>query len=124
MQADGHFDDHPERPQRPCEELAEVVARHVLDHLAARARDGPVRKRHRHAEDEVARRAVAMTARARVPRGDDAAHRRPVVLAERRVQREHLPGRREALLRRRHREPRTQDRRQVALVVLHQRIET
>ena len=48
-----------------ADEAREVVARDVLDDLAAGVRDRPVGEHERHAEDEVARRAEAVAQRAR-----------------------------------------------------------
>ena len=81
-----------ERPVGARHELAEVVARDVLDHLAARARDGAVGQRDAHAEDEVARRrrSGGAAGRSRRWRRCRRASRRPG--AERRVEREALPG--------------------------------
>jgi hypothetical protein len=58
--------------------------------------------------------------RPRVAGGDDAADRGPVVG---RIEGEHLPGAREGLARLRHRTAGLQDRGEVALVVLDDRVE-
>ena len=78
--------DQPEPAARAGEELPEVVAGDVLHHLAARARDHPVRQDDRDADHEVAHRAVAVAARAGEIAGEAGADRR----VARRVEREHL----------------------------------
>ena len=63
VQAHGHLQDGAERPVGAREKLGQVVARHVLDHLAAAAGERAVGKGHRHAEHQVAWRAVAVAER-------------------------------------------------------------
>ena len=87
MQAHRHLDDRAERAERAREQLGEVIARHVLDHLAAALRERAVGERDAHADHEVAHAAVAAAQRARVAAGHDAAERGAVV---RGVEREHL----------------------------------
>ena len=82
--------DQPERPVGAGEQLGQVVAGDVLDHLAARLGDRAVGEHHGHADHEVAHPAVAVAQRAGVGGGDHAADRGAVVGAQRRVQREHL----------------------------------
>ena len=73
VQPHGQLDDQPERPERAGEQLGEVVARDVLDHLAAALRERAVGQRHAHADDQVAQAAVAGAQRAGVGRGHHAA---------------------------------------------------
>jgi hypothetical protein len=118
VQPHGDAADQPERAERAGEQLAEVVAGDVLDHLAAGARDRAVGQDDRDADHEVAHAAVAVAQRPRVVGGDDAADRRRVAGAERRVEREHLPLGRERRLCLQQRHAGLEDRREVADVVL------
>ena len=90
VQAHRHRGDQAERPVGAGEQLREVVARDVLDHLPARLGDGAVAEDHGHADHEVAHAAVAVAQRAGVRGGDHPADGRAVGGAERRVEREHL----------------------------------
>ena len=56
VKSERHAYDQREQAPGAADELAEVVAGDVLDHLATGVRNGAVRKYQRHAEDEVARR--------------------------------------------------------------------
>jgi hypothetical protein len=76
VQSHGDAHDQPERAHRAGEELAEVIARDVLDHLAAGASQRAVRERDARADDEIAHAAVAVAQRARVVGGHDPADRR------------------------------------------------
>ena len=118
VQPHGDVEDQPERPVGAGEELAEVVARDVLDHLRARLRDRAVGERERDAEHEVAHAAVAVAQRAGVGGRHEAADRRRVARAQRRVEREHLARLAEPRLRLGQRHAGLQHRGQVALVVL------
>jgi hypothetical protein len=89
MQPEGRLGDQAQRALRPGEQLADVVAGHVLDHLAAGVRDHPVRADRGDPDQQVARGPVPQPARPRRPGGDHSAHRR----VRRGVQRELLPGR-------------------------------
>ena len=60
MQAQGEALDRSEPPARAAQQLAEVVARDVLDDLAARVRAQPVAQDEGHAEHQVAHRAEAV----------------------------------------------------------------
>ena len=70
--------DQPERPVGAGEQLGEVVARDVLDHLAAGLGERAVRERERDADDQVAHAAVAVAQRAGVAGRDHAADGRRV----------------------------------------------
>ena len=70
-----------------AEQLAEVVARDVLDDLAPGARHRPVCEHDRDAEQEIARGTVAMAPRAGEAPGEAGAYRRVAG----RVESEHLP---------------------------------
>ena len=112
MQADRHLQDQAERAERRREQLGEVIPGDVLDHLAARPRDGAVGERHGHADDQVARGPVAVAKRAGVAARHDAADRRRAVRSERRIEGQHLvglgePGLRRRPAARRHRAPRS-----------------
>jgi hypothetical protein len=120
VQPDGDADDQPQRPERPREQLGEVVARDVLDHLAARAGERPVRQRDRRADDEVAHAPVAVAQRAGVAGRDHAADRGRRAVPERGVDREHLPVLGERGLRLGQRHAGLQHRGEVAHVVLEQ----
>jgi hypothetical protein len=123
MQPHGDLADEPERPERAAVELGEVVARDVLDDLAACARERPVRQRDGDPQREVARGAVAVAQRARVAGGDRATERGRVALAVRRVEREHLVAGGEALVELAQRHAGLHDRGEVADVVLDDRVE-
>src|SRR5204862_4926909 len=86
MQPQARAGDQAELPARPAEELAEVEARHVLDDLAAGARDGPVSEHDGDAEDEIARSPVPVPPRAGEVAGDAGADRRIAG----RIERKHL----------------------------------
>ena len=73
VQPEGCLGDQAERARRPGEQLAEVVAGHVLDDLAARLRDGPVGPHDGDADQQVARGAVAQPPRPGEPGRDDPA---------------------------------------------------
>ena len=123
MQAHDHFEDHTQRAERPCEQLRQVVAGDVLDHLAAGPREGPVGEAHGDAEQEVPSGSVAVPQRAGVAGGDDPADgggrlARRVRPSQRWVESEHLADGGEDLLGRGQRHPRLQDRGEVAGVVL------
>jgi len=92
MQPDADREDQPERPERAREQFRKVIARHVLDHLAAGARDRAVAERDGDADHEVARGPVAMAQGPAVTGGEHASDRRGVSGAERRIEREHLVG--------------------------------
>ena len=94
VQADRQLHDHAERSERAGEQLGQVVAGHVLDHLPAGARDGAVGERDGHADHEVAGGAVARAQRAGVRGCHDAADRGCLSGPERRVERKPLTGRR------------------------------
>ena len=64
MKAEAGARDEREAALGTADEAREVVARDVLDDLAARVRDRSVGEHERHAEDEVARRAEAVPERA------------------------------------------------------------
>ncbi len=121
VEAHRHLDDRAERPVGAGEQLGQVVAGDVLDHLAAALGDGAVGERHAHADHEVARAAEARAQRPGVVGRDDAADRGAA--AVRRVEREHLAGLAEGLLRAGQRHARLQHRGQVAGVVLHDPVE-
>ena len=87
MQAHRQLHDRPQRPERAGEQLGDVVAGHVLDHLAAALRERAVGERHAHTDHEVARAAVAGAQGAGVGRGHDPSDGGAAV---RRVEREHL----------------------------------
>jgi hypothetical protein len=116
VEAKGDLHDQAERAERAGEQLREVVAGDVLDHLAAGLGDRAVRQSHGDAHDQVARRAVAVAQRPRVAGGEDAADRG--LRGARRIEREHLSGRGEALLGLAHRHAGLDNGGQVALVVL------
>jgi hypothetical protein len=81
--------DQPERPVGAGHQLGQVVARDVLDHLPARARDRPIGQCDGDAQHQVARPAVPVAQRPRIARGHDPADGRVVT---RRIEGEHLPG--------------------------------
>ena len=118
MQSHGHRHDQPERPVGAREQLGEVVARDVLDHLAAGLGEAAVRERERDADDQIAHAAVAVAQRAGVAGRDHAADGRRVARPQRRVEREHLALRGEGGLRLAQRHARLQHRGQIADVVL------
>ena len=125
MQPHAHREDQPERAERAGEQLAEVVAGDVLDHLAARLGERAVAERDRDPENQIARLAVAMAQRTAVGGREHAADRRAIgsVGRQRRVEREHLAGCRQLPLRPRERHAGLEDRRQVAGVVLERRVQ-
>jgi hypothetical protein len=53
MQPEGHFGDHTKRAERSAEQLAEIVARDVLDDFASTARDGSVGEHDLHSDHEI-----------------------------------------------------------------------
>src|SRR5205823_3925572 len=87
MQPQRHAGDEPEPPARAADELAEVVAGDVLDHLAAGVGDRAVREDDGYPEHEIAWRAEAVAERTREAGGEAGAERR----VARRVEREPLP---------------------------------
>ena len=123
MQADAHRQDQSQRPERAGEQLCQVIARDVLDHLSSGTRNRPVAQCDGHAEHQVPRRAVAVAERARVPGGKHAANRGLVSGAEERVERQHLARGRELGLRAGKRDAGLEYRREVALVVLDDPVE-
>ena len=96
MQAEGRGRDQPQRPQRSGQQLRQVEPGDVLDHLAAAAHARAVGAHERDPDDQVAHRAIARPARAEGVAGDDAAH--GGALGPRRIQRQHLPVRRQRAL--------------------------
>ena len=118
MQPHGDAEDHAEGAERAREQLRQVIARDVLDHLAARLGDRAVGQRHRHADDQVARRPVAVAQRARVAGRDDAADRRRPSGPSGGSSASIWSACGEPRLRRGQRDARVENRRQVALVVL------
>ncbi len=103
VQAERGLGDDAEGAVRAGEELAQVVARDVLDHLAAGSGDGAVGEHDRDADEQVAGGAVAERARPGQRGGQGAADRR--VLAERHVQGQLLPLAGEGRVQGRHRHP-------------------
>jgi hypothetical protein len=95
MQPEVALGDDAERAQRAGEELGEVVACDVLDHLAAGLGYSPIREDYSYADDDVPDRPVAVAARPRGVRRDDAPDSRPHLW---RVYAEHLVGADEPLL--------------------------
>ena len=91
VQPERRLGDQAKRARRSSEQLAEVVAGHVLDHLAARMGDHPVGAHHGQSDQEIARGAVAQPAWSGGAGGDHPAHGR----VGRGVQRELLARRRE-----------------------------
>ena len=65
MQPERRLGDQPQRPERPGEQLPDVVAGHVLDDLPAGVRHPAVGAHHGDPDQQVARRAVAQPQRAR-----------------------------------------------------------
>ena len=65
VEAEDGLGDHAEGAERPAEQLGQVVAGDVLDHLAAGVGDGAVGQDHGDADDQVADGAVAQPPRAR-----------------------------------------------------------
>ena len=111
----------PSDAERAREQLGQVVPGHVLDDLAARPWPRvPSESATRHAHHEVADAAVAGSQRAGVARGHHTARRGPSV---RRVEREHLPGLGEGLLRRGERHAGLEHRGEVPGVVLQDPVE-
>jgi hypothetical protein len=90
VQPQHHLGDHRERAEGPVHELGEVVAGHVLDHVAAGAGDGAVREHERRADHEVPQRAPDECGRPGVAGREQPAHGGPV-RDPRRVQRDVLP---------------------------------
>ena len=123
MEAHCHTENQSERAERACEELAEVVAGHVLDHLPARFRDRAVGECHRDPDHEVARRPVAVAKRPGVSGRDDPPDRRSVPAPERWVECEHLARLGEHVLDVLEPCARLEDGRQVAGIVLADRRE-
>src|SRR5215470_8841801 len=82
------FGDHGQRAEAPDIKFAEVVAGHILDHLAARARYPAVGMNHGDADQPVARRPVSAAQWAGAGRRDDTAYGRTLV-AER-IERDEL----------------------------------
>jgi hypothetical protein len=120
VQAHADLRHHPEGSERAGHELGQVVPGDVLDDLRSSSRERAVGQRDLHAEHEVARAAVTVAQRPRVAGGDDAADRRAL---SGRIEREHLAGRGEPRLRGGQRDGRLEDRREVTLVVLDDRVE-
>ncbi len=120
VQSHRDLEDRAERAERAREQLGQVVAGHVLDHLAAALRDRAVGERHAHPHHQVARPAVARPQRTRVAAGQDAAERRAVA---RRVEGQHLPRLRERLLGALERHARLEHGGEVAGVVLDDAVE-
>ena len=121
VQAQRQLEDQAERAQRPGEQLGQVVAGHVLDHLATRPRRLAVREGHLDSQDQVARPAVTRAQRARVAGGDHAADGGRA-LGVGRVEQQLLLGLGEHRLGLGQRQPGLDDRGQVALVVLEQAV--
>ena len=119
MEAQAHPRDQAEPPARAAEELPEVVARDVLDDLAARVRDRAVGEHHGHPEHEVAHGSEAVAARPREV-GRDAGPDRRVAG---RVEREPLAVLAEARVQRREADPRLDDAGEVARLVLEHGVE-
>ena len=94
VQPHGDLDDQPQRAERAGEQLGQVVAGDVLDHLAARPGDRAVGERDGDAQHQVARArrsgGAAGPSRRWRPRPPTVAAGR----AERRIEREHLARRR------------------------------
>ncbi len=86
MQAEARAGDEREPSLRAAHESCEVVARDVLDDLAARVRDRSVREHERNSEDEIAGRAEAVPQRP----GEVAREQRPDGRVARRIEREAL----------------------------------
>ena len=112
MQPEHRLHDQPERPVGARVQLAEVVAGHVLDHLAARGGHGAVGAYHGDPDHQVARRPVAQAPWARRAGGERPADRagagrlrarrlgrpgRPRRLAGRHIEGKLLPGGRQHL---------------------------
>ena len=77
-QLEGGLHHDAERAEGADVELREIVARHVLDHLAPAPYRAAVGADHGEADHQVARRAVEVPARPRGVAGEDAAERRAV----------------------------------------------
>jgi hypothetical protein len=88
VQPERRLGDQAERALRPREQLAQVVAGHVLDHLAAGLGHDAVGPHHGDPDEQVTRRPVAQPPRAGQPGRDHAADRG----LARHVQRDLLPG--------------------------------
>ncbi len=124
MQSHHDFDDEAERPERPGEELGQVVAGHVLDHLAAGSGDRSVGQGHGDAEDQVTRRSVAVAQRAGVARGDHAADGGSITFADSGgIEGDHLVGAGQRLLGPGEGQAGLEHRGEIALVVLDDTVE-
>ena len=77
MQPERGLGDQAQRPERPGEQLADVIAGHVLDDLAAGLGHPAVRAHHGDPDQQVARRAVAQPPRPGHPGREHPADRRP-----------------------------------------------
>ena len=89
VQPQHHLGHHGERAVGAVHDLGHVVARHVLDHVAAGMRDRAVGQHERDADDDIAQRAVDEGGRPGVAGGEQAADR-GAVGDPRRVQRHAL----------------------------------
>ena len=119
VQPEARARDERETSLGAAHESREVVAGDVLDDLAARARDRPVREHERRAEDEVARRAEAVAERA----GDVPRQQRADRRIARRIEREPLAGRGERRAELGQPDPGLDGAREVARVVLEDAVE-
>ena len=104
---------------RATDEAGEVIARDVLHHLPASARDRPVRQHQSDAEDEVARRAEAMPKRPGQVSGEERSDGR----VARRIERQPLAVFAQGVLERRQAKTRLDRARQVAGLVLENPVE-
>ena len=120
MKAHGHLEDRAEGAERAGEELRQVVARDVLDHLAAALCDRAVGQRDPHADDKVPHPAVA---RPQGPRVVCRHHSADGGVRAGRVQGQHLILLGERLLGAGQRHARLEGRGEVACVVFEDAIE-
>ena len=122
MEAEHRLRDDRERAERSRGELRQVVARDVLDHLAAALRERAVGQCQRDPDDQVAERAEARHERPVVARGEDPADRG--ALRPERVEGEALPVLGQRRLQPRDAAPRLHGRRQIGPGVLQYAIES
>ena len=117
----GRLDDHSERPEGADEELGQVVAGDVLDHLAAALDERARRRDHGHADEEIAARSVEVTPRTGRIARENAAERRFVGM--RWVEREPLAAPAELALERAQGHARLNGRGQIARLVLEKPVQ-
>jgi hypothetical protein len=116
----GRLHDHPERAEGADEELGQVIARHVLDHLAPALDGGAARGDHGDADEQVTAGPVEMATRPRGVARQHAAQRGPVGLGG--IQGEPLSPLAQLALERAHGDARLHRGREIAGLVLEETV--